>query len=466
MAPWLLSILVLALLFLGAFVPRFSLALAALPAALLVAALGGVSTDELLGFFPVDFVVLIVGITALFAVIQLTGTTDWLLSRALRPIGNRVALIPLLLFAVGALLTAIGTFPAAVVAIMAPLTLGIAAKRGLPPLLLCVALLNGVMCGLFSPIAVFGATTPRLMAKAGIDAPAHTSLSLFLGVLGTGLVLCLAAMLVGRRSIRDARDATPTGYAEAAVGDGPTGSTTPPPHGAADRLMEQTTGVTGQTVTVQAAPDSPSHAADAISQTPGPGPLAVWGSVVALIVLVIGGAVFQVNLGLLGLTLALALQLVLRVEPSAVIRSLPWEIILMIAGVLTYVGLMEHLGAFEHITKALSGATGSPLLSLLVVCLIVGLTSFFASSIAVIATGVPMVAPLMHAGLSPAGALTAVALSAVLVDVNPLGITGGLLLGAAAPEHRARLFRQLMTYGLSAIVAGPVLAWGVFGWAL
>lgn len=166
MAPWLLSILVLALLFLGAFVPRFSLALAALPAALLVAALGGVSTDELLGFFPVDFVVLIVGITALFAVIQLTGTTDWLLSRALRPIGNRVALIPLLLFAVGALLTAIGTFPAAVVAIMAPLTLGIAAKRGLPPLLLCVALLNGVMCGLFSPIAVFGATTPRLMAKA------------------------------------------------------------------------------------------------------------------------------------------------------------------------------------------------------------------------------------------------------------------------------------------------------------
>lgn len=221
----------------------------------------------------------------------------------------------------------------------------------------------------------------------------------------------------------------------------------------------------GQAGTAQASAREP-HVVGTVGQSLAPGRLAVWGSVAALIVLVVGGAVFQVNLGLLGLTLALALQLLLRVEPAVIIRSLPWEIILMIAGVLTYVGLMEHLGAFKRIASALSGATGSPVLSLLVVCLIVGLTSFFASSIAVIATGVPLIAPLVDAGLSPVGALIAIALSAVLVDVNPLGITGGLLLGAAAPEHRVRLFRQLMTYGLSAIVAGPVLAWSLFGWSL
>ncbi|MDA3646887.1 hypothetical protein LZ318_40710 [Saccharopolyspora indica] len=427
MAPSLLSIAVLALLFLGAFAPRFSLALAALPAALLVATLAGVGVDELFDFFPVDFVVLIVGITALFAVIQLTGTTDWLLSRALRPIGNRVALIPLLLFAVGALLTAIGTLPAAVIAIMAPITLGIAAKRGLPPLLLCLTTLNGIMCGLFSPIAVFGASTPRLMAKSGIEVPAHTPLTLFLAVLGTGLVLCLAAMLVGRHSIRAAREAAP-----------------------------------GSTAVVAEA--APVH--DAAGRPSAPSRIAVWASIAALVALVIGGAVFKVDLGLLGLTLALALQLLLRVEPTSAIRRLPWEIILLIAGVLTYVGLMEHLGAFEQITAALGSITGSPLLSLLAVCLIVGLTSFFASSIAVIATGVPLIAPLVAAGVPPVGAIIAVALSAVLVDVNPLGITGGLLLGSAAPEHRARLFRQLMTYGLCAIVLAPVLAWFVFGWLL
>lgn len=466
MATSLFSIVILALLFLCAFVPHFSLALAALPAALLVATVAGVGVEELFGYFPVDFVVLIVGITALFAVIQLTGTTDWLLSRALRPIGNRVALIPLLLFAVGALLTGIGTFPAAVIAIMAPITLGIANKRGLPPLLLCLTMLNGIMCGLFSPIAVFGATTPRLMAKSAIEVPAHTPLTLFVAVLGTGLVLCFAAMLVGGRSIRAARDAAPTSHDGAGTADSPTPSTAPPPHRGEDRPAVETVGTASTAVATDSCPNVQVRVHDAVGQASAPSRIAVWASIAALVALVIGGAVFKVNLGLLGLTLALALQLLLRLEPTSIIRLLPWEIILLIAGVLTYVELMEHLGAFKQITATLGSITGSPELSLLAVCLIVGLTSFFASSIAVIATGVPLIAPLVEAGLPPVGAIIAVALSAVLVDVNPLGITGGLLLGSAAPEHRSRLFRHLMIYGLCAIVLGPVLAWSVFGWLL
>ncbi|MFD5023856.1 SLC13 family permease [Streptomyces sp. NPDC058373] len=196
-----------------------------------------------------------------------------------------------------------------------------------------------------------------------------------------------------------------------------------------------------------------------------PSRLALWSSAAALATLVGGGVVFSLHLGLLGLALAFALQLLLRLEPSALVHRLPWEIVLLIAGLLTYVGLMEHLGAFERITAALS-VTGSPVLSLLAICFLAGLISFFASSIAVIATAVPLVAPLVAAGVSPVGAITAVALSAVLVDVNPLGITGGLLLGSAAPEHRDRLFRQLLGYGVCAIVLGPALAWAAFGWTL
>ncbi|MFI8880319.1 SLC13 family permease [Streptomyces sp. NPDC055243] len=454
MDPALLSIVVLALLFLGSFVPRFSLALAALPAALLVATFAEVGAEELFGFFPVDFVILIVGITALFAVIQATGTTEWLLTRALRPIGDRVAVIPLLLFAVGVLITAIGTFPAAAIAILAPIALGVAAQRGLPPLLLCLSMLNGIMCGLFSPIAVFGATTPQLMAKAGIEVPAHTSLAPFLAVTGTGLTLCCAAMLVARRSIRTARHAAAAGHGGTGPTDGPHATTT---------KSERTAG-TGSAVLVEPAP-AREAAIDTGDGPSAPSRLALWSSAAALATLIGGGVAFKLNLGLLGLTLAFALQLLLRVEPSALIRHLPWEIVLLIAGLLTYVGLMEHLGAFEKITALLSVA-GSPVLSLLAICFIVGLTSFFASSIAVIATAVPLIAPLVAAGLSPVGAIVAVALSAVLVDVNPLGITGGLLLGAAAPEHRERLFRHLLTYGLCSIVLGPALAWAVFGWTL
>lgn len=473
----LLSIAVLALLFLGAFIPRFSLALAALPAAVLVASVAGVSVEELLGFFPADFFVLIVGITALFTVAQTTGVTDWLLARALRPIGDRIVLIPLLLFAVGALITAIGTLPAAAIAIMAPVTLGMAAKRRLPPLLLCLTMLNGVTSGLFSPIAVFGSTTPPLMAKAGIEVPAQTGLALLLASLGTGLVLCLIVMLVGRRSLRAAAATSGTHGSDqdqtfgASDGSGrPTGSRSTAraelaPDAASQPLAAGAVATEPSTaVLTQSATEQASHTAPAVPQPSSSGPTrrAIWSTSAALVVLVVGGAVFQLDLGFLGLTLALALQLLLQLKPAAIITRLPWEVVLLIAGLLTYVGLMEHLGAFERITNALN-VVGSPTLTLLAVCLIVGITSFFASSLAVIATGVPLVAPLVAAGVSPIGAVIAVALSAVLVDANPLGITGGLLLGSAAPEHRERLFRHLMIYGLCAIVLGPLVAWAAFG---
>ncbi|GAB3571412.1 SLC13 family permease [Amycolatopsis endophytica] len=447
-----LSILILALLFLGAFIPRFSLAVAALPAAALVAVVAGVSIDQLLEFFPADFFVLIVGITAFFAVAKTSGATDWLLAAALRPIGDRTILVPLLLFAVGALITAIGTFPAAGIAIMAPITLGVAAQRGLPPILLCLTMLNGITCGLFSPIAVFGSAVPRMLTKAGIDMPSETGPALFLASLGTGLVLCLIVMAAGRRSLR-----------AAATSAGSAGQSAPNPIPASgDEVLPGHTVTSPEGGTPTAVLSRPLAATQPAARAPKPSSLTLGSVAIALIVLVIGGAVFQLNLGLLGLALALALQLLLRIQPSVIIGHLPWEIVLLIAGLLTYIGLMQHLGAFQRITRVLTIA-GSPTLSLLAVCLIVGVTSFFASSLAVIATGVPLIAPLVAAGVSPVNAIIAVGLSAVLVDVNPLGITGGLLLGAAAPEQRQRLFRHLLIYGMCSIVLGPLLAWAAFG---
>lgn len=460
-----LSIIVLVLLFLGAFLPRFSLALAVLPAVMLVSAYAGVDEEKLFGFFPSDFVILIVGITAFFAAAQQTGTTDWLLGRALGLIGERVFLIPLLLFAMGAMLTALGTLPAAVTAIMAPITLGLAAKRGLPPMLMCLVMLNGICAGLFSPIAVFGATTPRLMAKSGIDVPPGTAFALLAASVVAGLVISTTAMLVGRRSLAlaaaagrtaDGGERVPGGAGSRPGPDAGPGAGPGPGPGSGPGSGSESGGGTATAVA------APGVSTIETAEVPGSA-RARWATVAALAVLVVGGVGFELNLGLLGITLAFVLQLLLGLEPAAVIRRLPWEIILMIAGLLTYVGLLEHLGTFDRISEALRFA-GTPMLSLLAVCFVVGLTSFFASSIAVMATAVPLLAPLVDAGVNPIAGIVAVGLSAVLVDVNPLGITGGLLLGSAAPEHRARLFRNLMLYGLCSIVAAPLLAWAAVAW--
>ena len=160
---------------------------------------------------------------------------------------------------------------------------------------------------------------------------------------------------------------------------------------------------------------------------------------------------------------AVLLQLVLRMDATEIVARLPWNVVLLIGGLLTYVGLMQDLGAFERISDLLS-VEGSAFLSLLVLCYIAGVTSFAASSIAVFLTTMPLVPAVVAEGGSPVGAVLAVAMASILVDINPLGITGGLILGAAEPEVRPRLFRQLLTYGAVSVVVAPGLACLLFFW--
>ncbi|GGP01741.1 hypothetical protein LDL08_00985 [Nonomuraea glycinis] len=430
-----LSIIVLVALFVATLRPGFDLGLAALSAAFLLGLAAGVPANEVTGFFPADFFVLIVGVTALFAAAQLNGTLDWLLDLLLRLVGGRLLLVALVPFVVGAVLTAVGTLPAAATAIVAPIALGLAARYGISPLLAAVLGVTGIISGLLSPLAVYGVTARELSTKLGIDLPGSAPVTFLLGGLLTGLAVCVACLLVGSRT-----GALPRGRATAPARlTGLTGASPDP--------QDATTGPSDDTA-VPAAPGSRKARA-----------LTVF-SLLAVVALSVG---FDMNVGYLGLTAAMILQLVLGLKPGAIVSMIPWGVVLLIGGLLTYVGLMQHLGAFKQISDLLQ-VEGSTALSLLVLCYIAGVTSFAASSIAVFVTAMPLLPPLVAGGLSPVGGVLALALASVLVDINPLGITGGLILGAAEPSARPRLFRQLLTYGVISIFVAPLLAWLAFAW--
>ena len=430
-----LSIIVLVALFVATLKPGFDLGLAALSAAFLLGLAAGVPANEVTGFFPADFFVLIVGVTALFAAAQLNGTLDWLLDLLLRLVGGRLLLVALVPFVVGAVLTAVGTLPAAATAIVAPIALGLAARYGISPLLAAVLGVTGIISGLLSPLAVYGVTARELSTKLGIDLPGTAPVTFLLGGLLTGLAVCVACLLVGSRT-----GALPRGRATAPARlTGLTGASPDP--------QDATTGPSDDTA-VPAAPGSRKARA-----------LTVF-SLLAVVALSVG---FDMNVGYLGLTAAMILQLALGLKPGAIVSMIPWGVVLLIGGLLTYVGLMQHLGAFKQISDLLQ-VEGSTALSLLVLCYIAGVTSFAASSIAVFVTAMPLLPPLVAGGLSPVGGVLALALASVLVDINPLGITGGLILGAAEPSARPRLFRQLLTYGVISIFVAPLLAWLAFAW--
>ena len=69
------------------------------------------------------------------------------------------------MFAITALITAVGALSPAAVAIIAPIALSFAAKHKINPLMMGMMVVHGAQAGGFSPIAVYGVTVNGIIAK-------------------------------------------------------------------------------------------------------------------------------------------------------------------------------------------------------------------------------------------------------------------------------------------------------------
>jgi di/tricarboxylate transporter len=141
-----------------------------------------------------------------------------------------------------------------------------------------------------------------------------------------------------------------------------------------------------------------------------------------------------------------------------------WPEILLITGVVTYVGVLQEMGTIDYVGQAVAGLA-SPLLVALLLCFIGAVVSAFASSTAVLGSLIPLAVLFLQAGtgVSPVGFIAAMAVSSTIVDVSPFSTNGALVL-ANAPESvdRDRFFRQLVTCGTLVTAVAPVVLRLVF----
>jgi di/tricarboxylate transporter len=397
--------------------------------------LAGMSPAQVYNAFPVNIVILLVGITFFFGIAQSNGTIDLLIHAALRRVGDRAAVLPLVFFALTALIAAMGNPFAAIV--MFPIAMSTAQHRAIDPMLMGLALGTGVSAGAFAPTSLFGVVSYGTAQSAGIALDPAVLLAV---VVAVNLVLLSAAYLLFGRPLRTpdpittlvptpaagvGTDTQPRGGA-GLLGDGRVGTATPelPPAASCFTWMQRLTAA----------------------------------AIAALATIVIGGTVMgmEPDVGTLGLILGALLCVVDPALSKAGVAQVDWPTVLLVSGIITYVGVLQHLGATDMLGE-LAANMDAPVLAVLFVCCVAGLVSAFASTTAMLAALVPLAIPLVASGEIPGWALIcAIGICASIVDVSPFSSVGAVLVASAPEPDRPRMTRLLTRWGLSLVVIGPV----------
>lgn len=402
----------------------------------------GLDEKQMLAGFPADLFLTIVGVTYLFAVAKLNGTVDLIVDRGVRLVRGRTALVPWVLFGVAAILTAMGTFPPAAVALVAPVALSFAAKHGMDPLPVGMTVVYGALAGSLSPISVLGLLVSGMVG----DVPGFSPIVLFVTAFVYSTLIAVLTQLFFAYKARITGSRHQTATSDGSAGSGAMPGPRVPATGnisvdGASGGATMTLTETLQTTRLRATP------AQVLT-------------LLALVSLAVGAMVFHLDIGILALAAGTIIAFIEKRHLTAAVEGISWSTILLVAGMITYISIVEEAGAIEWVAAGI-GSLGSPLIGVLVLCVMAGVVSAFASSTAVIAISIPMLLPLIESSPVAGGmAISAVAIAAKVVDVSPFSTNGALVLANAQNVDPAAFYQRILRYSAVIVLVGPPLAWG------
>jgi di/tricarboxylate transporter len=459
MSPELVSILGLVGVFLVATMLPVHMGVLAFVAAFAIGHYAlGVSVDQIASGFPSGLFIVLAGVTYLFAIADGNGTVGWLVQCATRLIAGRVVLIPWVMFLMTALLTAMGALVPAAVAIVAPIGMGLAKQYRIKPVLMGLMIVNGSNAGGFSPIGVYSAIVGGVVSRSGL---VNSPVELFISCLAFNAVLSVVTFyLLGGRELINRSVWKPVPFAVAAGAR--TAHTMPHPEG---EMALRATGTAQRGASVGAGPGAgqeelcPPDAPHGKDLGLNRERLFTLG---ALVGLAVGSLLFGLNVGFTALTAAVLLSLVSPSSAKSAVDRIAWPTILLVCGIVTYVDLMQHIGAVSWLSQSVA-TIGSPVISALMICLIGAIVSMFASTTGILGALIPLAVPIILSGhINSGGLILALCISASVVCCCPFSTSGALVVANASGAMRDLTFKRLLLCGFSFVVLMPIVSWLIF----
>ena len=399
------------------FVRKTNVGIVCLGLALILGKIGGMSSGDIYAGFPYKLFLTLLGTMLFFSLLQENGTlekvSEWLTSLC----GNKVFLVPILIYIISFLLSAAGPGAISVQTVMVLFAVPMALHMGINPILMGAMAILGAVGGTASPIALTGIIVDGLLTDMGITGK---GMPIFIGVSIANLVCAVVTYIV----FRGWKLAVPAAAGEAGYVTGP--------------------------AETQAKKEKVHFEKKQIFSTL---------MLLVMVVLVVG---FSYDVGLVCLTLSLIMIIFKLGDEKKSIKLIPWGTLILIAGVSVLMNITQKLGGIDLLADILASMmnkyTAAPLIGMTG-----GIMSWFSSANGVVfPTLIPAVPSIAEqvGGSSLLQMVVAIVCSATVASISPLSTGGSLVLASFAQETGADEKAQsgifIRLFGLSALCVATV----------
>jgi di/tricarboxylate transporter len=191
-------------------------------------------------------------------------------------------------------------------------------------------------------------------------------------------------------------------------------------------------------------------------------------TLVGLASLAVGALFFDLNVGMVAITVAAILTLVSPTSAKNAVNQVAWPTVLLVCGIVMYVSVMQTIGTIDWLGKEVA-TISAPLLAALIICFIGGGVSAFASTTGILGALIPLAVPFLTGtnAVGAVGVITALAISSSVVDSSPFSTSGALTVANTPEDKRDTVYRGLMRWGFSMVVIAPIATWAILvvpGW--
>ena len=394
------------------FVKKINVGIVCLGLSLILGKLGGMGAGDIYKGFPYKLFATLLGTMLFFSLLQQNGTLEKISKRLIGACGKNTFLIPIIMYVVSFILSAAGPGAISVQSVTIIFAVSLAVQMKVSPILMGAMATLGAVGGTASPIALTGIIVGDLLTEAGVEGLGN---SVFLGVAACNLFCTIIVYIAfGGYKLRAEKVITSENEKE---------------HFDKNQRI----------------------------------------SLIALIVMVIMVVGFSYDVGLVCLSLSLILMLARAANEKQALKMIPWNVLVLIAGVSVLMNITQKLGGIDLLSAILasfmSRRTAAPIMGLTG-----GIMSWFSSANGVVfPTLIPMLPEIAEqvGDVSILNMVVAIICSATVAGISPLSTSGSLIMASYAQETNCDEKVQQKMFGtlfaLSASLVGLVFIINLVG---